>query len=519
MATGADYSLATTSLTFPAGDRSVTTTLTAADDNLAEGDETILIAGSHGGKFIGTPTVTIEANDTPKWAAWAHPPGIAEGASSTITVAITNGMTFDADQTIELAVTGTATSTDYSPLATTLTLPAGQTSAATTLTAAGDSLVEGEETVVMVAVHDGRFIGTADVAIRDGGRGTRGAGAGGGTKWRVRFSQDGIGEGNSASLTVDFTGGSSFAEPQNIDLAFTGTATGSDYSISKATLTLKPGESSAAANVYATNDELVEEDETVVITATRGDEVIGLDFLTIRSSDAPEWAVSALPLEIAEGESATIAAAITNGKTFDADQTVTLAVTGTASDSDYTLSATEFTLTAGASSVTANLTANGDTAHEEDETVIVAASHDGQTVGSATVTITDDDIALSTDATLSSLALSGIDIGTFSSGASTYSGRVEHDMSSTTVTTEPSDAGAAVTITDAAGSTQGTSRTVSLSSGDNEITVTVTAEDVITTKVYTVTVTRAESPALVANFISGSHPCDGGRSGVLHCHP
>ena len=49
-----------------------------------------------------------------------------------------------------------------------------------------------------------------------------------------------------------------------------------------------------------------------------------------------------------------------------------------------------------------------------------------------------------------------------------------------------------MTIADADGSTLGTSRTVSLSTGDNEITVTVTAEDGATTKVYTITVARAE---------------------------
>ena len=49
-----------------------------------------------------------------------------------------------------------------------------------------------------------------------------------------------------------------------------------------------------------------------------------------------------------------------------------------------------------------------------------------------------------------------------------------------------------MTIADSDGSTQGTSRTVSLATGDNEITVTVTAEDEATTKVYTITVTRAE---------------------------
>ena len=59
-------------------------------------------------------------------------------------------------------------------------------------------------------------------------------------------------------------------------------------------------------------------------------------------------------------------------------------------------------------------------------------------------------------------------------------------------TAEPNDDGAGVEIADADRSTLGTSPAVSLSVGGNEITVTVTAEDGIATKIYTVTLTRAE---------------------------
>ena len=103
-----------------------------------------------------------------------------------------------------------------------------------------------------------------------------------------------------------------------------------------------------------------------------------------------------------------------------------------------------------------------------------------------------NDTPPSNDATLSSLALSGVDIGAFNSGTTGYSAIVGYDVSSTTVTADPNDGGASVTIADANGSAQGTSRAVSLSSGDNAVIVTVIAEDGTTTKVYTVTVTRAE---------------------------
>ena len=214
--------------------------------------------------------------------------------------------------------------------------------------------------------------------------------------------------------------------------------------------------------------------------------------VSVTDNDTAVWTVSAQPTEIAEGGSSTITLAVANGKTFTANQTVSLAVSGTASGSDYSLSATEVTLPADASSVTATLTARDDASVESDETVIVTATHDGQPIGSATVTIEANDVPLSNNATLSTLSLSGIDIGAFSSGTTDYSVIVEYDVASTTVTADPNDDGASVAVADANGVTYGTSRQVSLSTGDNEITVTVTAEDENAMKVYTVTVTRSE---------------------------
>ena len=116
--------------------------------------------------------------------------------------------------------------------------------------------------------------------------------------------------------------------------------------------------------------------------------------VSVTDNDTAVWTVSAQPTEIAEGGSSTITLAVANGKTFAANQTVSLAVSGTVSGSDYSLSATELTLPAGASSVTATVTARDDASVESDETVIVTAIHDGQPIGSATVTIEANDVAV-----------------------------------------------------------------------------------------------------------------------------
>ena len=332
----------------------------------------------------------------------------------------------------------------------------------------------------MTASHGGQSIGSATVTISDDD-----------ATWRVSAQPAEIDEGESSTVTVAVANGRTFASNQTISVAVSGTAASSDYSLSATELTLRAGAGSATATATATDDVIVEGDETVIVTASHGGQSIGSATVTISDNDDATWTVSAQPTEIDQGESSTITVAVANGRTFASNQNISLAVSGTAASSDYSLSATELTLRAGAGSATATVAATDGVILEGGETVTVTASHGGQSIGSATVTISDNDTPPSNDATLSSLVLSGVDIGAFNSGTTSYSAIVGYDVSSTTVTADPNDDGASVTIADANGSAQGTSRAVSLSSGDNVIIVTVTAEDGSTTKVYTATVTRA----------------------------
>ena len=95
----------------------------------------------------------------------------------------------------------------------------------------------------------------------------------------------------------------------------------------------------------------------------------------------------------------------------------------------------------------------------------------------------------SSDATLSDLMLSDVNFGTFSSSTISYSASVANGVTQTTVTPTVNHSGASHIIklggvTDADG-------VIDLSVGSNVITVEVTAEDDLTTRTYTVTVTRA----------------------------
>ena len=105
----------------------------------------------------------------------------------------------------------------------------------------------------------------------------------------------------------------------------------------------------------------------------------------------------------------------------------------------------------------------------------------------------------STDATLSALALSGVTLSpAFDADTETYTASVANSVATTTVTAMATDADATVAVTpstDADAVTSG--HQVNLGVGPTTITATVTAEDGMTTKTYTVVVTRAAQTCTV----------------------
>ena len=76
---------------------------------------------------------------------------------------------------------------------------------------------------------------------------------------------------------------------------------------------------------------------------------------------------------------------------------------------------------------------------------IEVTAEDDSTTGTYTVTVTRAEPA-STDATLSALALSGIDFGTFDSTTTSYTAQVANSVSQTTVTPTVNHSGASYVI-------------------------------------------------------------------------
>ena len=297
-------------------------------------------------------------------------------------------------------------------------------------------------------------------------------------------------EGADATFTLTRTGAATGALTVDVDVAESG---GMLTGVPPTSATFAASRSSATLTVATHDDAVVEDASTLTATIVQGTGFVvanGSAQATVADNDTATFDVSVDPDRIEEGSSATLTVAIANGVTFAQQQSLSLGFGGTAMNGiDYTVSPAPLALSAGASSTTATLAALDDTDEEDAETVTVTASHGGAALGTVTVTIAASDMR-SDDATLSGLALSGIDIGGFQSDTTAYAADVAHAVETTVVAATARHESASLAIADVAGSTTDAPRTVQLAEGSNTITVTVTAEDSATTRTYTVTVTR-----------------------------
>jgi len=163
-------------------------------------------------------------------------------------------------------------------------------------------------------------------------------------------------------------------------------------------------------------------------------------------------------------------------------------VTPTTTDANSTVTVNGVAVTSG--------TASGAIALAEGvPTVIttIVTAQDGTTTKTYTVTVTR---APSANANLSSLKFSrGVLNPVFSSSTTTYTASVTNGVTSTIATPTAGDPNATITVNGTAVASGAASGSIPLAVGSNTITTVVTAQDGVTTKTYTVTITRASGEA------------------------
>ncbi|MDE0669549.1 MAG: cadherin-like beta sandwich domain-containing protein, partial [bacterium] len=417
-----------------------------------------------------------------EFAMAADLPEVAEGAESTVTVSIANDRRFGRPQELTLAVSGDVVASDYA-LPATLELPAGAVTATATFAALQEGLAEDAETATVTVRLGDREVGSATLTIpANAADATVAADAS-----LAGLSLANVDFGAFDSATTSYTATVRYDVPA--------TTVSAQPAGPAATVAITPADADAGTAGHQVNLAVGVTRIAVAVTAADG-QTTRTYAVTVTRRGEPELAVSANPVEIAEGAGSTVTVSTTNDERFALAKVFALSVTGL-SASDYTLAST-LELPAGAASASTQFAALADGLGEDAETATVTARLGGEEIGSASLTVAAND----GDATLTSLALAGVDFGAFDPAVASYTVAVPHDLRATTVTAEPAlpAAGVEITPADAAAATPG--HQVALAVGSTPIAVTVTAGN--TELTYAVTVTRAAAPTASVAAVAGS---------------
>ncbi len=181
---GSDYSSLPTLVTIPAGQSSVTLTVTPLDDSLAESSESVIATLQSSGAYNldsvrSAATVTIADNDQtlPTISIRATDAVAAETRTGQVAnrgqYQVTRTGSTASSLTVFYTVSGAATNgTDYTRLVGSITIPAGRSSATISVSPVDDALTEGTESVVLTLATRSNYSidgtrGTATVTIED----------------------------------------------------------------------------------------------------------------------------------------------------------------------------------------------------------------------------------------------------------------------------------------------------------------------------------------------------------------
>jgi|GEM_PF-1844603 len=403
-----DFTLSSTTITILAGNATGTATLTGISDNIVEADETIIVEILSCTNSIenGTQQVTstITDDDVAELSIVATTQAAEDATDGLFTLSTTKQ--FDSPVTVTFSTSGTAASaTDFTATGTTVVFPALSNTVTIPIEVLADNIVESDETVIVTMTNTSNSDVTIAASPNDHAT--------------VTITDDDVAELSIVSTTQATEDGTAgrftisttkmFDSPVTVTFAVTGNAiAGTDYSSLGTTVSFPAMVADAVIFVNAANDNIVESDETVIVTMTatsNTDVTIAAtpnDHATVTITDDDVAELSIVATTQAAEDATNGVFTISTTKQFDAPVTVTFTRTGTAtSASDFTAIGTTVVFPAYSNTVTIPVEVIADDIVESDETLIVTmtgTSNTDVTVAAspnnaATVTITDDDVA------------------------------------------------------------------------------------------------------------------------------
>jgi hypothetical protein len=416
---GIDYNFLPNSIVIPAGQTSVTIIINVIDDILIEGTETVDLNLNPGtGYNLGenaTGGIAIVDNDFP-------PPTINVTTTDASAAETSNGQTPNPGQftisrtgnnegayVINYTLSGTAINgIDYNSLSNSIMIPLGQTSVTLPINVIDDTLLEGNETVILTLnAGTGYVLGstTGIVTIADNDSALPSITL---TTTDANAAETLSGQTpNPGQFTITRTGSTNTALTINYSLS--GTATnGTDYSSVTNSIVIPVGQTSVTLPINVIDDTLVESNETVVLTLnsstnyTLGSSTAGTVAIADNDSALPSITLTTTDANAAE----TLSGQTPNPGQFTITRTggtntaltINYSIGGTATNgTDYSALSNSIVIPVGQTSVTIPINVIDDALVESNETVVITLSTGtGYSLGTVTtglVTIADNETA------------------------------------------------------------------------------------------------------------------------------
>jgi hypothetical protein len=404
---GTDYVAASGSRTIAAGSATASVAITVNGDTLDEDDETFGISLTNPVNATigdGSGTATI-ADDDPAPSLTIADASVTEGnvGTKTITFTVTLSTATSRTVTVDWATAeDVATSpSDYADTAGTITFAPGQTSKTVDVVTNADIVAELDEAFLVdlsapshASIGDGQAVGTiVDDELQP----------------VIDINGPSVSEGNAGTSTLTFTVSLSHpsAAPVTVDWATSpGTAAaGIDYVSGSGTVTFASLDTSEPISVTVKGDTLYELDETVIVSLSNPTNApIGRPQRSgAISNDDSAPIVSIVDDAVEEGNAgtATLHFSIDLSAVSGADASISYATSdGSATEGiDYVGATGTLTIPAGSSATTLDVTVDGDTSYEPDETMLVSLSAPRDATlgdGTAQGTILNDDRRVTT---------------------------------------------------------------------------------------------------------------------------
>ena len=348
-------------VTIPANAASISFPITAIDDGLLDGTQTVQLSASSAGYSSGTRA--IDVTDSVFLSLTFVASSLSENGGSTTATVTRSNTNIGSPLTVQLLSSDTSEGT----APTTVTIPADQSSVTFTVNTVDDTLLDGTQSVTFTASAAGYISGNRSIDVTDA------------ESLSVAITSTSISE-NAGTTTGTVTrSNTDNALPLTVTLLSSNTSAATV----PATVTIPANQASVNFTIIAVDDTLLDGTQTAIISANAAGYTSEIRTLDVTDAESIAIVINALSISEFGG---TTTGTVTRSNT-DISQPLTVSLLS--SDTSETAVTTTVTIPTGESSATFSITAVDDMLLDGSQSAIITASAVGYSGGSQAISVTD----------------------------------------------------------------------------------------------------------------------------------